>query len=297
MNNKVICHECRHGTFRALAGDTTIGRSLGLYGEWSEPEVHLFRQIIQAGDVVLEAGANIGTHTVPLSRMVGDGGVVHAFEPMNINHRLLSANLLDNGCFNVKTYQVALGGQPGVVEFADIGADITDNFGAFGFYSTHGAPKAVCPQLTVDELHLKRLDLLKIDTEGHERDVVEGAMATIRRCRPTLHIESLNHYAASLSKDGHVSWLIQKLQGHDYRFWHYITPLFLADNWRGRAGGDLDGTWSFDLVAVPKERGVLAGLANAETHPLGCTDPDQWRRVSYTRGADALVSHLSTAEV
>lgn len=283
MNSRVVRHECRHGTFRTLAGDNTVGRCLDLYGEWSEPEVHLFSQVLRSGDVVVEAGANIGAHTVPLSRIVGESGAVHAFEPININHRLLSANLLDNDCLNVKTYQAALGRDVRIVDFVDPDPGAEDNFGAFGFYASSLAPKTVCTQITVDSLNLARLDLLKVDTEGHEREIIEGALATLDRCRPILHLESLNHHAASLAPDGHATWFMDRLRGRGYAFWHYITPLFLPDNWRGSTDRRFDGVWSFDLVGIPSERGAITGLPNAETHPLHCDDPNQWRGIACVR--------------
>ncbi len=57
----------RHGDFAYNHHDIYIGRSLEKYGEFSELEVDLFQQICREGDIVIEVGANIGTHTVPLA--------------------------------------------------------------------------------------------------------------------------------------------------------------------------------------------------------------------------------------
>jgi len=56
--------ESRHGTFLFNSKDTWIGRSLDLYGEWSESEISLISNYIEDGDVVADVGANIGTFTV-----------------------------------------------------------------------------------------------------------------------------------------------------------------------------------------------------------------------------------------
>ena len=58
--------------------DVYIGRSLELYGEFSEEEVRLFEKIVSPTDVAVDVGANIGTHTVALSRLARD---VWALEP------------------------------------------------------------------------------------------------------------------------------------------------------------------------------------------------------------------------
>lgn len=76
-----VVKECRHGKMIYNKNDMYIGRSLDRYGEYSEGEVDLFRQIVHQGDTVLEVGANLGAHTLALALLVGEGGCVHAFEP------------------------------------------------------------------------------------------------------------------------------------------------------------------------------------------------------------------------
>src|SRR5262245_48257434 len=82
---------CRHGPMLFPRGDMFIGRSLELYGEWSEGEVTLFSNLVVAGDNVVEAGANIGTHTLALSRLVGPQGKVWALEPQQLVFQMLCA--------------------------------------------------------------------------------------------------------------------------------------------------------------------------------------------------------------
>ena len=81
--------------------DIYIGRSLDLYGEFSEGECDVFRQLIQPGWTVLELGANIGSHTVFLAKRVGPSGRVIAFEPQRIVFQTLCANIALNNLLNV----------------------------------------------------------------------------------------------------------------------------------------------------------------------------------------------------
>ena len=57
-----VLKTCRHGLMVYNRNDAYIGRSLDLYGEFSQGETELFQQVVGIGDVVIEVGANIGTH-------------------------------------------------------------------------------------------------------------------------------------------------------------------------------------------------------------------------------------------
>ena len=54
--NPIRQKKARHGNYFYNVNDTYVGRSIHLYGEWSEAEVHLFAQIVRPGDVVILAG-------------------------------------------------------------------------------------------------------------------------------------------------------------------------------------------------------------------------------------------------
>ena len=73
--------QCKHGAMMFHANDSYIGRSLDLYGEFSEGEIELFKQVVRPGMTVIDAGANVGAHTIYLSKAVGARGRVLAFEP------------------------------------------------------------------------------------------------------------------------------------------------------------------------------------------------------------------------
>lgn len=82
----------RHGTLRYPAQDPVIGRSLEAYGEWMEAELAACLSLLNQGDVVVEAGANVGMHAVPLARQVK----LHLFEGQETLRGLLAWNLAHN---------------------------------------------------------------------------------------------------------------------------------------------------------------------------------------------------------
>src|SRR5258708_30968101 len=168
--------------------DVYVGRSLDLYGEFSEGEVGLFRQLVKPGDLVLDVGANIGTHTLFFSQRVGATGRVLAFEPQRIVFQTLCANLAINSATNVWCYPHAVGGEPGEVFVPALDYRRENNFGGLSL-GAHSEGEPV-PVVSLDGLGLGRCDLIKIDVEGMERAVLAGAVHTVRRFRPLLYVEN-----------------------------------------------------------------------------------------------------------
>src|SRR6476620_7891408 len=101
--------DCRYGRMLYNINDTFVGRLLDRYGEYSEGEIDLFKQIVRPGDVVIEVGANIGAHTVWFARNTWPGGAVIAFEPQRLVFQTLCANLALNDIVNALVYQQACG--------------------------------------------------------------------------------------------------------------------------------------------------------------------------------------------
>ena len=271
MTHIIRNKRCRHGAFFYNINDTFVGKSLHLYGEWAASEVHLFEQIVRPGDVVLEAGSNLGSHTVPLAQRVGAAGQVLAFEPQQAAFQLLCANLAANGLVNTVARAVALGAAAGTASFPDPPADSPNNFGSASVHSL-GDKRVLVPRISIDSMALPRLDFLKADIEGGESELLEGASETIARCRPIAFIETVNPYTGDCS-----AAITRYFVDWGYRCWHYITPLFNAENFERYPHDEFKGLWSFDVLCIPPEKGVAIGLADAQTHPAHCDDPDLWR--------------------
>ena len=180
--------KCRHGTMMFNVNDAFIGRSLDLYGEWCDDEVFLLGQILRPGDVVVDVGANIGTHTVFFAKKVTEKGLVIAFEPQRLVYQTLCGNVALNGLTNVTCFLAAVGDRRGQVAFPTIDPRQTFNFGAVRPAGDgKGEVQDVVP---IDELGLNRCTLIKVDVEGMEAKVIAGAKETIARCRPALFLEN-----------------------------------------------------------------------------------------------------------
>src|SRR5882724_2278236 len=99
----------RYGRMIFPRTDKYVGTSIQLYGEFSEGEAVLFKQVVLPGMRILEVGANIGALTLPLALIAGSEGEVHAFEPQRQLFYSLCGNLALNSITNVVAYNVGLG--------------------------------------------------------------------------------------------------------------------------------------------------------------------------------------------
>jgi FkbM family methyltransferase len=256
----------RHGLMRFFPKDSYVGRSLALYGEYSDAEHRLAAMLVGSGDVVVEAGSNIGAHTVPLARMVGPAGLIHAFEPQRAVYELLAHNLAANGIGNVVLHMSAVGNAPGQISVPILNYDQPGNFGAVSMGAVNGEVILV---ETIDDLGLERLALLKADVEGMETLVVEGAARTIARCRPALYLEN--------DREKHSADLIAMLQSFGYRLWWHIVPLYDPTNIAGNAYNAFPGVISLNLLGLPADRSCpLPNLPEV-------TRPEQsWREAAWS---------------
>ena len=223
--------------------DIFIGRSFDLYAEFSESEVDLFRRIIQPGSVVLDIGANIGAHSVALARIVGPGGVVHAFEPQRILFQTLCANLALNSLPNVLPYHTALGSRPGKAHMPFFDYTSPANFGGVAVDAFHEGETVAIGVL--DRANLPRCDFAKIDVEGFESEVLLGAADTIDRMRPILYVEN--------DRKEKSQALIQLLTEMRYRLWWHVAPFFNPENFSGETANPFGAMKSINMLCIPKE--------------------------------------------
>jgi FkbM family methyltransferase len=233
---------CRHGVMLYSARDRFVGGSLDRYGEFSELEAQLFTGLVKPGMLVVEVGANIGAHTVHLAKLVGENGGVVAFEAQRVIFQMLCANLALNGIENTDAKCMAVGAAPGEIMVPRLNYRGDNNFGGVALGGDDGD---AVEMIAIDNLLLPACHLMKIDVEGMEKQVLEGASQTIGRFRPILYVED--------DRIDKHSELITTLLDLEYRIWWHLPWLYNPGNFAGDPENLFPGIASFNLICLPRE--------------------------------------------
>lgn len=148
-----------------------------------ESDLALMRIFIAPEDEIVDAGANIGGFTIPLSRSARK---VHAFEPIPETAHHLEYNLAQNNIMNVVVHRVGLSDVPGVLyphRASDAGSS------SLGGAQENKNEDAV-PVTTLDDCFgSTKISFIKIDVEGMEEKVLRGGAKLIAASRPVIFFE------------------------------------------------------------------------------------------------------------
>ena len=148
-------------------GDTLIGDHISPDSAYEPNVLPLFLESLSPGDHVLDIGANVGVFSLLAARRVGREGRIYSVEPVGKNVRSLCASILRNGFENVSLFPLAASDKAsviGVIRRSDSSNGIVDSnikgMDAVDFVPTQ--------RLDFLLAAIERLDVVKIDIEGHE---------------------------------------------------------------------------------------------------------------------------------
>jgi FkbM family methyltransferase len=179
------------------------------FRKWINWDKRVYLSFVRRGDIVLDIGANVGTHAVFLSHLVRDDGKVFAFEPLAPNIDALRETIRRRSRIaNISVFQLAVG-NPGKtreeVLISTPGEDLTQaSLRVQGAGSWHHAGSVHEYRVLLTSLDaeseveaLPSIDFVKIDVEGGELDVWRGAAQTIQRHHPLVYCEVYDKWATS----------------------------------------------------------------------------------------------------
>jgi FkbM family methyltransferase len=168
--------------FSGVSFDRLLYLYLHKWGMLGAHEHALLTRYVKPGMTVLDIGANVGLYTCLLSRLVGDTGRVHAFEPEPALFACARRNCDVNGRRNVTLHQAAVGATAGTATLTRSAVNSGDNRIREGEAS--GDAGAAVRVVALDEiLGDAKPDFIKMDVQGYERHVLRGMSGTLRDAR------------------------------------------------------------------------------------------------------------------
>jgi FkbM family methyltransferase len=155
-----------------------------------QPEMAEIAGRLRCGDWAVDVGANVGHYTCHMARCVTPAGRVLAFEPVPPSFGLLAANVRAAALTNVSLFNIALSSSAGTHSMS---VPTYDDSALPNYYqariASRGEYEVLC--LPLDAIPIPgRVRLVKIDTEGHDLEVLRGMRALLENQRPTLIVEA-----------------------------------------------------------------------------------------------------------
>jgi len=272
MFDRYSLMRCKHGLMACEEGDM-ISTLLRIYGEWAENSFRLLQPLIPVNGTVIDVGANIGTLTLAFANHVSEGGRVLAFEAQQRVFYNLCTNLMINNLHWVEARQCLVGSREASTQLPlrqiDTPQRRSINRGGIGFVNVLEAPSQFRGDNHID-IHtldtyaktLTRCDLIKVDVEGAEALVLDGALNMIQRFRPYLYLEC--------GSESLLESIQSRLSPLKYQLYWHASHHYNPDNYRNIYNvtgeqGDLN------LLAVPQE----------QNDGLNCTLPqvECWQQI------------------
>ncbi len=253
LNERIVIVKGRDGYFLINANDVYVGKALFIYGEYSGLEGEFLNRLIRAGDVVVEVGANIGSHTIALAKTVGTSGKVYAFEPQRACYSLLESQIALNQLENIYAYRYGVGRTKEKLWLPKVNYGAVGNFGAVELARNKSADSEQVDIVTLDEmLGDVACSLIKIDVEGMEEDVIRGGIGVIEKHSPIIYVENDR---AQKSKS-----LIALLLDLKYRLWWHLPPLFNPNNFFGIKDNVYENIVSCNMFCCRENHEAAKGL-------------------------------------
>jgi FkbM family methyltransferase len=201
-DNSLSLIKLRNKYLYYLRFDSVLGKILHTKKIWWEIYMlKYFMKYYKKNTNVIDIGANIGSHTLLLSEIVSPNNKIYSFEPVYAD--IVEKNVKANHLNNVVIFNEGVGKKNEEINIDIFNRNCPINFGKFSLINNYKNPTSLSKNtlnkckpskknikiVTLDSKKLNNISLIKIDVEGMELDVLEGAIETIKNNRPTIFIE------------------------------------------------------------------------------------------------------------
>lgn len=165
--------------------DCAVNKAVNRGRIWEPRIVKMYSKFLNKDSVVLDIGAHLGTHTIPLSHLCKE---VYSFEPQKKIFTLLKKTITDNQITNVNLFNNVVSETDGdIVDFVNSNTG-KGSLWTFRPYLAGDTSEEIT--MTIDNLNLPKVDFMKIDAEKTEWLVLRGAKSTIIEHKPIILLET-----------------------------------------------------------------------------------------------------------
>ena len=187
----------RRGVTWSLNLKEGIDFAIYLLGGFEVRTLRRYEQLVREGDVILDIGANIGAHTLPLAQLVGPTGKIFSFEPTAYAFAKQQANIALNPKLEprIQARQMMLMASDGehlpdavYSSWPLANAEDLDERHHGRLMGTNGATHGTLDGF-LKSAGVERVDFIKLDVDGNESDVLAGASRTLQAHKPKLMLE------------------------------------------------------------------------------------------------------------
>jgi len=206
---KPVRVEVERGISLRLDPADLVAREILIRNVW-QPEVwQSISDGLPPGGVFLDVGAHIGYDTLKASVKVGPSGKVISFEPNPRTLKELTANIAASHAANVTVEPIACTDKEQTLTLYDSTSEGNSGASSLSLANADAARRGTLPSYAVKgrpidevvrELRLSRLDVIKVDVEGAEYLVIQGARETLQRFHPKLVMEVVPHHLANIKE-------------------------------------------------------------------------------------------------
>ena len=254
---------CAYGLdFLFPSNDIIVGGALRRAGEFARPEVDIIvAMLARLRGTYIDVGANIGSIALPVAA-TSHGSRVIAIEASRHLANVLAANALNNRLANVDVHHAAAGVAAGLVRVPTPSLGMALNFGAISLTAPDqaGLPHEEVRMCALDKLAPNDTRIVKLDVEGYENDVLDGAQALLARRSAAWIVEHKPDDERSLR-------LGQRLIDAGYRLFWMWTPVVTPTSPKRAAGPFTSGDFNIFAIFNDEPPVAMTEVADLRTPP------------------------------
>ena len=173
-------------------------------GEYEPLETKILKYFAANGGLVVDIGANVGYYAVELGKILGEKGRLIALEPIPESFEQLEVNVQLNSIQDkVSCYQIAISNLHGSLTLYKPEISGSSACSARNLHPTESSSKLEVPVTTLDtllkSLNIQNCELIKVDVEGAELMVIQGALDSVKRFKPVIFAELLRKWSAQFN--------------------------------------------------------------------------------------------------